>query len=234
MFIALAGWGWWQWLRGRADDGGRLRVHRMTPRQRAFAAGATFAAWPLLGLLLQHATDSDVPYLDALPTVGSVAGQILLGRKYVENWPVWVAVNAASVALFAWKGLWLTVILYGLFTGMAYCLARRQLPLKVFEVVLADMARSLGPVAQDEGTWRGHRAFLIDGSAFSMPDTPELQRAFGQPGGQAPGCGFPVAKILALFHAHTGLLMRVDAAPLRSRRPTRRRCRRRPLPQDEA
>ena len=51
--------------------------------------------------------------------VGSLAGPWLLGRKYVENWPVWVAVNAISIGLFAWKGLWLTVILYGLFLGLA-------------------------------------------------------------------------------------------------------------------
>ena len=102
------------------------------------------------------------------------------------------------------------------FSGMAFCLARKHLPLKVFEAVLAGMARAAVPVAEAEGRWRGHRTILIDGSAFSMPDTPELQRAFGQPGGQAPGCGFPVAKILALFHAQTGLLIRVTAAPLRS------------------
>jgi len=49
-----------------------------------------------------------------------------------------------------------------------------------------------------------------------MPDTPELLAHFGQAGGQAPGNGFPVAKILALFHAGTGLLLEVMAAPLRS------------------
>ena len=63
--------------------------------------------------------------------------------------------------------------------------------------------------------WYGHRTFLLDGSSFSMPDTPELQRAFGQHSAQQPGCGFPVAKILALFHAGTGLLVEVMAAPLR-------------------
>ena len=68
------------------------------------AAAATLAAWPLLGWLLQHATDSDVPYFDALPTVASVTGQVLLGRKFVENWPVWVGVNVVSVALFATRG----------------------------------------------------------------------------------------------------------------------------------
>ena len=115
VFVALALWGWWQWLRGRAADGQRLQVRRMTPRQRWLAGLLTLAAWPLLGLLLARATDSDVPYFDALPTTASITGQILLGRKLVENWAVWLAVNMVSVALFATKGLWLTVVLYALF-----------------------------------------------------------------------------------------------------------------------
>ncbi len=119
VFVALAGWGWWQWLRGRGDDGGALRVHSMPAPLRLRAALLTLAAWPLLGLLLAQMTDSDVPYLDALPTVGSITGQILLGRKFVENWPVWVMVNVVSVGLFAVKGLWLTVLLYALFALMA-------------------------------------------------------------------------------------------------------------------
>jgi hypothetical protein len=47
-----------------------------------------------------------------------------------------------------------------------------------------------------------------------MPDTPDLQRAFGQPTNQAAGCGFPVARVLALFHSGTGLLQQLITAPL--------------------
>ena len=104
----------------------------------------------------------------------------------------------------------------GTFTGAAYCLARGLLPLAVFQVVLHDLIKALIPETQAEGRWRGHRTFLVDGSAFSMPDTRELQAMFGQPAAQAPGCGFPVAKILALFHAGTGVLLKVMVAPLRS------------------
>ncbi|MCA1671843.1 MAG: hypothetical protein LC799_06440, partial [Actinobacteria bacterium] len=68
----------------------------------------------------------------------------------------------------------------------------------------------------DEGRWHGHRTFLVDGSSVSMPDTPELQQQFGQPGAQAPGCGFPVMHLLALFHAGTGFLLDVVGAPLRT------------------
>jgi hypothetical protein len=104
----------------------------------------------------------------------------------------------------------------GRFTGAAYCLARALLPLAVFQSVLHDLIMALIPDTRAEGLWRGHRTFLVDGSAFSMPDTPELQRQFGQPGAQAPGCGFPVAKILALFHAGTGVLLKVMVTPLRA------------------
>jgi Transposase DDE domain len=102
------------------------------------------------------------------------------------------------------------------FTDSAYCQARSRLPLAVLRGVLRNLIKALVPDTEREGLWRGHRTLLIDGSSFSMPDTPALQEHFGQPGNQAPGCGFPVAKILALFHHGTGLLLEVTAAPLRS------------------
>jgi nicotinamide mononucleotide transporter len=119
LFIMVAFWGWWQWLRGTQADGSLLKVRDLGARGRAMVAAAVLLMWPLLGLLLGHATDSDVPYFDAFPTAGSIAGQWLLGRKYVENWPVWVIVNLVSIGLFAYKGLWLTVLLYALFVAMA-------------------------------------------------------------------------------------------------------------------
>lgn len=119
VFIAVSGWGWWQWLRGTTTGGQALRVRTLGTRQRWQLLALTLAAWPLLGALLARLTDSDVPYLDALPTVGSLAGQYLLARKWVDNWPVWLAVNGVSVGLFAVKGLWLTVALYALFAGLS-------------------------------------------------------------------------------------------------------------------
>ncbi len=118
-FVAVSVWGWWQWLRGHGADGGALHVHRLPTTGRWRVALLTLLAWPLLGLALQRGTDSDVPFLDALPTVGSVAGQLLLGRKLIENWVVWLAVNVFSVGLFAWKGLWLTALLYALFAALS-------------------------------------------------------------------------------------------------------------------
>ena len=117
-FIIISAWGWHQWLRG-TEAGAPLRVRAMPGRERWLVSAATLMAWPLLAWVLAHGTDSDVPWLDALPTVASIAGQWLLGRKRVEAWAVWLAVNAFSVGLFAYKSLWLTALLYVIFAVLS-------------------------------------------------------------------------------------------------------------------
>jgi nicotinamide mononucleotide transporter len=118
-FAVIAAWGWWQWLRGTQGDGGELRVRALGRMGRCRALIAMAIAWPVTGIFLASATDTDVAWWDAFPTAASVIGQWLLGRKYVETWFTWVVVNTVSVALFAYKGLWLTTVLYVIFIAMS-------------------------------------------------------------------------------------------------------------------
>lgn len=82
--------------------------------------------------------------------------------------------------------------------------ARQRLPESVFESVLAQVTQHVRSLAGHDDLWHGRRVILIDGSNVSMPDTPELQQAFPQPPGQKPGCGFPVAYLVAFFCWHSG------------------------------
>ena len=100
-------------------------------------------------------------------------------------------------------------------TGSGYCQARMRLPLKLLQTLLRRVAQRLSRTTDELGRWCGHRLFLLDGSSFSMPDTPTLQKEFGQPSGQKKGCGFPVAHLLALFDAHAGTLLDVRASSWR-------------------
>jgi hypothetical protein len=103
------------------------------------------------------------------------------------------------------------------FTASAYCQARARLPLALCQAMLTRAVEAALPrTRENQHRWHGHRVFHVDGSTFSMPDTPGLQRAFGQPGAQATGCGFPVAHLLVLFSAATGLLLDAWASPLRT------------------
>src|SRR5215468_662377 len=101
-------------------------------------------------------------------------------------------------------------------TASAYCQARMKLPLAVFQQLLRSVSDAVQPEALEQGRWLGHRTFWVDGSSCSMPDTPVLQDHFGQSSQQLPGCGFPIAHLLALFHAGTGMVLQLLAAPLRT------------------
>jgi hypothetical protein len=98
----------------------------------------------------------------------------------------------------------------------AYCKARGRLPVGLLRRLLDGVCQNLRDVTETGSLWRGHRLFHLDGSSFSMPDTEELQDAFGQSGRQKKGCGFPVAHMLLMTDAVTGLIMDVLAAPLRT------------------
>jgi hypothetical protein len=100
------------------------------------------------------------------------------------------------------------------FTDSAYCQARARLPLALLERLQRAVTGNLADAAPPASLWRGHRVYHIDGSGFSMPDTEELHKYFGQPPGQAEGCGFPVARLLVRFDAATGYLVQTLAVPL--------------------
>lgn len=100
-----------------------------------------------------------------------------------------------------------------LFTPEAFCIARGRLPLGLLRTLLRHIC-DLGN--QDQGRWKGHRLWHIDGTGISMPDTPQLQEHFGQPPAQKRGCGFPVTHVLCLFDVATGMLRDCVISPLRT------------------
>jgi nicotinamide mononucleotide transporter len=118
-FAVMAAWGWWQWLRGVRVDGSVLKIQTLSKASTIKLIAVCAILWLATGLFLLKFTTTDVPWWDAFPTALSIVATFLLGRKYIENWPMWIVVNIVGIALFAYKGLWLTVGLYVVFAIMA-------------------------------------------------------------------------------------------------------------------
>ena len=117
VYIALAAWGWWCWLRG-GPQRSELPVQR-TPRVAwpvllvGIAGGTAVLSWAL-----STWTNSTVAGWDALTTVMSLAAQVMLNRKWIGNWWVWIAADVIYIVLYAVKDLWLTSGLYVLFLAL--------------------------------------------------------------------------------------------------------------------
>lgn len=117
-FIVLQAYGWYEWLYGGKDHTALLvtwasrRIYSITA---LFVAGAT----ALLGYSLHQMTDASLPYVDSFLAVVSMAAQWMMAKKYVENWILWMIVNIGSIGMYGVKGLYVTMILYAVFFGLA-------------------------------------------------------------------------------------------------------------------
>ena len=112
LFFVLAQiWGWWLWLRIGGED--KVPVRWLDWPSRGVWLVGIAAVGLNLGWALDRYTDAAVPFADAGITGASIAAQILLGFRRIENWVIWIVVDIASVILFIDRGLYALAGLYG-------------------------------------------------------------------------------------------------------------------------
>ncbi len=111
-FFASCVAGWWQWTRGGAGHT-ELPVSTLSGAQRT-AVGAAVAACALgAGWAFATFTDAALPFADSFVLGGSIVAQILLVRRKIDSWAVWIAVDVVAIGVYAVKALWLTSAVYG-------------------------------------------------------------------------------------------------------------------------
>jgi nicotinamide mononucleotide transporter len=118
VFIIVSFWGWYQWLHGGAARS-VLQVSRLSARGWRISLLAWALGFVALAFFLGCYTDTDVPRMDGFLTAGSLLAQVMMSRKKLENWLIWIAVDVLYIGLYLYKQLLLTAGLYALFIGMA-------------------------------------------------------------------------------------------------------------------
>jgi nicotinamide mononucleotide transporter len=110
-FFAIQIYGWYAWWRaGGVEE--RVAVRRMSRSVRIAWIGGIATITLLWGLGMRINTDASYPWWDGAIAVTSIAAQILLSRRLIENWLLWIAIDVAAVPLYALKSLYLTASLY--------------------------------------------------------------------------------------------------------------------------
>lgn len=114
-FFAVNAWGWYLWSRAKGADVGAVPVGWMSDRARLAWAVVTATMSLTLGWTMQTFTDAALPFADAAVTGASIAAQILLSLRRIENWVLWVAIDVVSIALYLNRGLMFLAALYVVF-----------------------------------------------------------------------------------------------------------------------
>lgn len=108
LFTALYGWYYWSRKEANSDK----PIQNLSTRGWALAIVSVVILSILLGLFLDNFTKTDVPYEDGFCTAMSFVAQILLTRKFLQNWVLWIIVDICYIPLYIYKHLNLSAVFY--------------------------------------------------------------------------------------------------------------------------
>ncbi len=129
-------------------------------------------------------------------------GQTMSSDSSCQN-----AVNEANVARL------LSNLSVGSSSTGGYCIARQRLPLDRVKSLAQQTGERLGAHTPHGWLWRGRQVKLVDGTTIVMPDTEDNQLHYPQHGNQAPGVGFPLARLVGVMSLSTGAVLNAAMAP---------------------
>lgn len=119
-YVLISIYGWYFWLKGKKNkDADHVPVKKVSKQLWIKLAAISILIYFAI-LFLLNFTDSDIAHLDSLTTALSIVATWMLARKYLEHWLIWIFVDLFSSGMYVYKNLWPTVILFLIYTVMAY------------------------------------------------------------------------------------------------------------------
>lgn len=121
-YTVAAVYGYAVWKFGKKKEQGEKEEMPITRFKRSLVVPSLLcfgAAWTAIYLILINFTNSTVPITDSFINALSFLGLWALARKYLEQWVIWIVVDAFCTVLYAYKGIPFKAGLYGLYVVIA-------------------------------------------------------------------------------------------------------------------
>ena len=142
VLAAVYGFLTWQWNKFmKKGDGSRhteeLPITHMPPRAVIPAVAVFLVMWVGIYCILILFTNSTVPVLDSFGNALSIIGLWALARKYVEQWLIWIVADIELSALYVYKDIPFTAMLYALYVVIAVAGYRKWIQIMTKEKLTA-------------------------------------------------------------------------------------------------
>ena len=125
-YIVISVYGIFQWRKGKRELSQKKPSGKEDIFYRYPSAGVVLASLGVLIVLtglfatvLKQMTGDPMPLADAMATALSIIATYWLSKSYIQQWLMWVAVNVITVFLSFSQELYLTSVLYIIYTFAA-------------------------------------------------------------------------------------------------------------------
>ncbi len=120
-YLVISFYGWYSWLHGENKDKktNQIQIITVTKKLGIILIVITFVLFLFIAFILKNYTDSPLPYWDSFTTSASIVATWMLTKKYIEQWLIWIIVDAVSLGLYIYKELYSTSFLFFVYTILA-------------------------------------------------------------------------------------------------------------------
>ncbi|MBC8951890.1 nicotinamide riboside transporter PnuC [Xenorhabdus sp. PB62.4] len=142
-FFAANIYGWYAWSRVNDQKQVELKIRWLKPKQMIMVATACILAISIMtfnidqifgymakivvlalqgmgfSIIMPDLQPDAFPFWDSVMTVLSIVAMILMTRKHVENWLIWVIINVISIVIYYHQGVLAMSLQYIILTGIA-------------------------------------------------------------------------------------------------------------------
>lgn len=119
-YLGVSVFGWISWKLNKNQTGHEIPVKRTKNRHALILITITAIIYLIYYFILVKYTDSPLPKADSFTTALSIVATWMLARKYIEHWFIWIIVDSVSAGLYFYKGLYVTAVLFVIYTIMAF------------------------------------------------------------------------------------------------------------------
>jgi len=119
-YVIISVYGWYHWKYPGKNTKIDLPVSKITLKTGAVLLVITLVLFLVIAKILINFTDSEIAWYDAFTTAFSITATWMLARKILEHWLIWILVDLLSAILYVYKGLYPTVLLFIIYTTLAF------------------------------------------------------------------------------------------------------------------
>jgi nicotinamide mononucleotide transporter len=116
-YVIMSFYGWVVWSNGEQNES--LKVLSLNKKSFTTYISIGFAITFLSGFAANQYSDASLPYLDAFTTVFSIIATWMVVQKQLQNWLIWIVVDAIASGMYFYKELYLTSLLFIIYTIIA-------------------------------------------------------------------------------------------------------------------
>lgn len=111
-YIVVGTIGLFYWLKGSNKNKKKIKVTKLPKKIYSIYGGVFVLVFVSISIILNKFTDSEIPYIDAFISAGSVIAIYLMMKKRIETWYVWITLDLVTIITFIKQELYITVVLF--------------------------------------------------------------------------------------------------------------------------